>query len=331
MIRRARNVCFTLNNYQNEDIERLVINEDIQYIIYGKEVGTEGTPHLQGYCEFTKQYGLKKIKQILGQTAHVESRRGTQTQAIDYCKKDGDFVELGEKKEQGKRKDLTELKGLVDEGKSQVEVVTNCENFQQIRYVEKLFEYKPLSTTYKKKEVYWYYGPTGTGKTKAAYELIEETKKDFWVSTLDGSKWFNGYWGQPIALLDELRAKDYPYSQLLRLLDGYEVRLPYKGGFCIWNPDIVIITTPLSPEETYRGQMEFTDGGIDQLLRRIVTVKKFEKEKPLNIPTIFESPNSRMRHLDGTLIEHPERWEESTVEEIGDISPRSILRITENS
>lgn len=311
--RRARNVCFTINNPTDADKAKMIINEDITYLIFGEEVGEEGTPHFQGYCEFSKQFGLKKIKTLLGDRAHIEARKGSQKQAIDYCKKDGKFIELGELKEQGKRNDLTGLKHQVTEGKSQIEVISHCENFQQIRYVEKLFEYKPLSPEYKKREVYWFWGPTSTGKTKAAYDLVKERKQDFWVSTLSGSQWFNGYWGQPIAILDEVRAKDYPYGGMLRILDGYEVRMPYKGGFCIWNPDVVIITSPVKPEDCYNGQMEYNDGGIEQLLRRITEVREFKKEP--EVPSMFTG-----EMYEGDNIEHPERWPE-------DMSPRKKRRL----
>lgn len=287
---RFMNVCFTLNNWTEEDKVKLVANDDIVYICYGEEVGESGTKHLQGYCEFAKQFNMKKVKLLLGDKAHVEKRMGNQKQAIDYCKKDGVFFEDGELKKQGKRNDLIDLKLAVDQGVPQINVINECGNFQQIRYVEKLFEYKPLSPEYKEKKVYWYYGGTGLGKTRAAYDMVKELKQDFWRSTLDGSKWFNGYYGQPIAILDEVRAAQYPYVSMLQILDGYEIRLPYKGGFTLWNPDVIIITSPVHPKDCYAGQMEFNDGGIDQLLRRITVIREFKPEPIPVVPTMFTKP-----------------------------------------
>ncbi len=86
-------------------------------------------------------------------------------------------------------------------------------------------------------------------------------------------QWFDGYWGQKYAIIDEIRAKNWPYDLMLRLLDGYQVRLPIKGGFTIWKPEIIYITSPLHPRHLYKGQLEYNvDGGIDQLLRRITTI-----------------------------------------------------------
>lgn len=45
----SRKFIFTVNNYKNV---LSVLPEKLNYICYGPEVGEEGTPHIQGYCEF---------------------------------------------------------------------------------------------------------------------------------------------------------------------------------------------------------------------------------------------------------------------------------------
>lgn len=70
---------------------------DFRYIIAGEEVCPEtGRAHLQGYVEFHRAFSLTSVKDAFGwPTAHFEPRRGTQEQAIDYCKKEGNFHEWG--------------------------------------------------------------------------------------------------------------------------------------------------------------------------------------------------------------------------------------------
>jgi len=52
---RARNWCFILNNYSTD--EQLFITafylEKVCYLLFGRETGEEGIPHLQGYFKAT--------------------------------------------------------------------------------------------------------------------------------------------------------------------------------------------------------------------------------------------------------------------------------------
>lgn len=109
----AKHWVFTLNNYDDADeaqIESLV-PPHAAYAIFGREVGENGTPHLQGYIAFNRRTTLAAAKALLSQRYHLEVRRGTQVQAIDYCKKDGDFSEFGERPlDQGHRSDISQFK-----------------------------------------------------------------------------------------------------------------------------------------------------------------------------------------------------------------------------
>lgn len=93
--------CFTINNPVQEDIDRLsALGDDVQgngieYIVYGREVGDNGTPHLQGFVIFVSRKRFATVRGVIGHRAHLEVARGTTAQAADYCKKDGDFTEFG--------------------------------------------------------------------------------------------------------------------------------------------------------------------------------------------------------------------------------------------
>ena len=88
-----RNCCFTVNNYSPEDeqeLKSLGPKGLVKFIIFGKEVGASGTPHLQGYCE-ASQRAFSVWKRIIGNSAHIESAKGTRAQNKAYCSKEGDF------------------------------------------------------------------------------------------------------------------------------------------------------------------------------------------------------------------------------------------------
>ena len=68
----------------------------VQFIIFGKEVGASGTPHLQGYTEWKCQRRLATWKRLIGERAHIEGAKGTRAQNTAYCSKDGDVFKYPE-------------------------------------------------------------------------------------------------------------------------------------------------------------------------------------------------------------------------------------------
>lgn len=92
----GRRFCFTLNNYTDEQFEKIIelcITKEWRYII-GKEIGKNGTKHLQGYINFGNPFRPiqnKIFKEICGTRIHWEKCKGNEKQNYDYCSKDGDF------------------------------------------------------------------------------------------------------------------------------------------------------------------------------------------------------------------------------------------------
>lgn len=116
----ARHWCFTCNNYTDEDIEKINgVYDDGRavYIVYGKEIGEDnGTPHLQGFVSMLTRTKLTGMQTTFG-PFHFEIAR-TLKKAIAYCKKDGDYTEIGSWKEaeKGQRNDLECFKQSVKDG-----------------------------------------------------------------------------------------------------------------------------------------------------------------------------------------------------------------------
>lgn len=120
-ISRAKNFCFTYNNYTDKCLSRLqnldLKAHGVQYLIFGKEqASTTGTEHLQGFVQFQSRRTLNQIKKIIGDCHYSVSR--SLDASIEYCKKEGDFFEYGDFKggTQGKRSDLEEFKAEVKLG-----------------------------------------------------------------------------------------------------------------------------------------------------------------------------------------------------------------------
>lgn len=123
---RVKRWCFTLNNYTEHDYSVFFPRDPtgarcllpvLDYLIVGKEVSSSGTPHLQGFLSFRERSRIAACKR-LSPRAHWEVARSVE-RAIEYCKKDGDFLELGDKpseSQQGRRADLESFKDAVKAG-----------------------------------------------------------------------------------------------------------------------------------------------------------------------------------------------------------------------
>lgn len=89
---------FTINNYTPEEVynlRNLGESDTIKYLVFGRETGENGTPHLQGFIIWSKTRTLAWSKRQISPRAHLEKARGTSHQASDYCKKENDFEEFG--------------------------------------------------------------------------------------------------------------------------------------------------------------------------------------------------------------------------------------------
>lgn len=252
-------VCFTINNYSYDDFIRLSNLLNCGYMVVGAEVGDSGTPHLQGYIEFTKRLTFKQVKELLGDKAHFEARRGTQEEASIYCMKEGDFIEIGQKKMQGERKDLDRIRQVaLDSG---MRSVTRIGNIQQIKVAEKYLDYNEEPRDYKP-VVWWLYGKTGSGKSRKARELFGE---DDYYCKNDGTKWWNGYDGHENVVIDDFRPSWWSLTEMLSLLDRYGKTIEYKGGIRQFKGRLIVITSAKAPSDCYAGCGE----DIAQLLRRV--------------------------------------------------------------
>lgn len=269
---RTRGWCATLNNYTTQDIEMLenYMNENCTYGVIGKEIGESGTPHLQIHMEFKYEKSLNVLKKI-NSRMHFEQRKGSIKQASDYCKEDGDYIEIGKlKTRQGKRTDLSAIRDAVNEGKNMREICDIANSYQSIKYAETLRKYKMAVRNWEP-EVYWYWGPTGTGKTRLAMD--ESDVNDRWVS-MDSLRWWDGYDGQGDIIVDDFRGGDCRLKTLLRILDRYEFRVENKGSSTQLLAKRIWITCPYSPEMSYR--RENTDEDMKQLIRRITKIIQFD-------------------------------------------------------
>lgn len=259
-----RAYVFTANNYTPAD-QATLQELECRYMIYGREVApTTGTPHLQGYVTFKSPLTYNSVCRKMP-FANIEVAKANALDNKTYCsKEDPDPFEKGECPKQGNRSDLDNVRDVLAKTNSMASVVEIATSYQSIKMAEVYLKYKEFKRDWKPL-VKWYYGETGTGKTKLAHE---ELGPDLYLKS-NADKWFEGYDAHECVLFDDLRGNTFPFHYLLQLLDRYSCRVECKGSTRQFLAKTIIITCPMHP-------MHFSkdDEDVKQLIRRIDVIQK---------------------------------------------------------
>ena len=271
MTERKNNWVFTKNNYTEEEYVN-ILESECKYIIIGKEVGESGTPHLQGFISFKDGKTLSYMKKHISQNAHFEPANGTPSQNYDYCSKDGDFEERG-------IKPMTQAeKGA--KGKEAIQQrweLAKSGKFDELPPEQiKIYEY--IHQKYRKAEDlsilqnYWIHGKSGCGKSS----VIRKTFPIFYTKPM--SKWWDGYNGEEIVVLDDIDPSHTFLSYYLKIwCDHYVFNAEVKGGMLKIRPKVFIITSQYSPEEI------FDEKKTLEAINRRFTVKQLKDSFSLNL------------------------------------------------
>lgn len=310
---KAKNVCFTINNPTYQLFNSLkTLPGGINYTCWQVEQGTNGTKHIQGYAEAGTQKTLNQWKQWLSLGAHLESRRGTQSEAISYCKKDDTCVrwdntttepivgrfEIGtpfKKKNEGLEQDLKDPTISLTDLKDEYPI----EYMKHHTGMEKMKEQQRTDTDRPNPTILIYYGKTGAGKSFYARTTFPDAYKVVWPT--GGRWWWPNYDHQQVVILDEFRMQ-ISFNTLIQLLDAGKFTVEYKGGNKCMTSTTFVFTTNTHPKDWYPGVTDRTP-----LFRRLIqfgTCYEFKRDDPTGTtpPTITEF------HLDRGLMTAPD-WD----------------------
>lgn len=244
----------------------------MDFMIVGREIGEQGTSHLQGFVYFKDRKTLAQVKRMWPR-AHLEVGRGSVQQNVDYCSKDGRYCTHGNAPAgQGAR---TDLDTFILETKNGATIRQLLESHPSlfIRYPRGVSGYiaahQPARDFPTRVLVYW--GDTGAGKTRAAFEQYPDA---YWFSSFGSNQiWFDGYEGQTTAIFDEFYGQ-IPFNLFLQLTDRYPCRVPIKGGFVQWRPRTIVFTSNVHPHEWYSG-IERGSAIWGAFLRRLDEINHF--------------------------------------------------------
>jgi len=255
--------CFTINNWTEKN-EEAVQTVPCRFIFCGKEKApTTGTPHLQGCVTFHNARSFSGAIKALGGGASVRIQKGSDEENITYCSKENAWHTRGEPLKPGKRTDINDVKTYVKtEGANQKDLFELATSFQAFQFgLKGLQLHQSHRTT--KPEVLWYYGKTGTGKTRYAWE------KNPGAFSKQHTSW-DGYSGEATVIWDDFRPEHCKLSDLLIWLDRYPCTVNVKYGRQNLLFTRIVITCPFHPDTLHYGAED-----MSQLLRRIDEIIEF--------------------------------------------------------
>jgi hypothetical protein len=233
----------------------------VAYIKGQMEVGEGGFRHWQLLIVMAKKIRLVGLK-LLFPRAHLELTRSAA--ADEYVWKEetrvaGSQFELGNRAV--RRNVATDWEKVLSDAKSgtfdaiPADIQIRCYNqLSRIR----MDHAKPVALV---RTTVVYHGPTGTGKTRRAWD---EAGLDAYAKD-PCTKWWCGYQGQKHVIIDEFRGL-INISHLLRWLDRYPVMVETKGAAVPLAATTFWITSNLPVEQWYR---DADDQTVEALKRRL--------------------------------------------------------------
>ena len=298
----SRKYQLTINNPidkgYNHDTIKLVLNEfSLVYWCMCDEIGNEGTYHTHLF--FIAKSGVMfdtVKKRFYG--AHIEAVKGSNVDNYNYICKIGEkyadkketnlaetFEEFGTLPPDRKAGNSlnTEIFEMIENGSSDYEILTTypsaLKSIEPIRKARQVVEEEKVKNEFRDLKVYYYWGKTGTGKTRT---VMERHGYENVYRIINYEHPFDNYRGQKVILFDEFRSS-LKISEMLVYLDGYPVMLPCRYSDRVALYDTVYFATNIPIEKQYENVQAYEPETFNAFLRRFTEIKEIEKNEP--VPT----------------------------------------------
>lgn len=278
--------------YINDEFYEEIIEEargGLRFLAYGEEVTpTTGKIHHQAFLYFfsekatSKTNCIRMAKNLFGTgVAWMDWMKGGFQDNESYCSKESALKKFGTEPKQGLRSDLVETVHAISVGDLSVHEIMMEDPSYYHQYKRTFMDVQAVANRKLFRdwmtEGIWLWGPSGTGKSEFAY-------KDFNPLTHYNKpledRWWDGYTGQEIVILNEFRGNHMTLSNLLALVDRWPMSVQVRNREPVpFLAKKVIITSSMHPREIYESAILRGDS-YKQIERRFDIIEcVYDEEK----------------------------------------------------
>ncbi len=290
---KSRFFCFTLNNYTESDCDLLYTLPHLDRGAYAEEKGDSGTPHLQGFLQMDRRFTIGSlVTNIISHGVkhpHLEIMRGSIAHNKDYCSKQNELVEFGEKEwsYKGKRNDIATFLQAAEElpelelarehpvafakYHKAATIVRNAAKAErgkkQLMSRMADCDLKPhqqdaldLLDEQGDRDILWIWSAKGNTGKSFLLRWILANEDAFYADTGKHADLAFQYDSEPYACFNFTKARaDYiPYSFIESLKDGVVTSSKYKSKLKVFEPPKLIVAANVPPDITLMSQDRLT-------------------------------------------------------------------------
>lgn len=228
--------CLTFNNYSMTDYENIVnwSNGHCEKWIIGREVGENGTPHLQIWFKTKKRMRFSELKNLpFFYKCHIEKAKGSEEDNIEYCSKEGCYLHS---MNINIKEEVNVITDLYPWHEDLADILINCKSDRAI---------------------HWIYDPKGSnGKTQLLKYLVKNYnfllggggKKENIINIVFNNQSYMQRKGLKCCIFDVPRCNKggISYAALESIKDGVIINHKFETGTFICNsPTICVLSNDL--------------------------------------------------------------------------------------
>lgn len=253
---KSRMWFLTVNSDLDANFDKLKSYECKYKVIGEVEEATTGHKHFHAVLYFNNPRNFSALhKRLPG--INLQVGYGTLAQARAYAGKEGIRLEVGEAPHQGIKMSVADLKKASNE-ELYMNYGKDCLSFMRIR--EMLNSTITADSWRKEVQVFYFFGPSGSGKSEYARNLPGALGYEGY----DEASYVNGFWngikGEAKAcVFDDFRDSDMKPNEFIKFIDYNRHVLNIKNASVKNNYNLIVITSIKSPYKIY-GKAVKTDG-----------------------------------------------------------------------